>query len=286
MTATQQEIDQANAEFWNELCGSVAAKALGITDASKESLAKFDAWYLDLYPYLLPIVQPERMKGKKTLEIGLGYGTLGQQLALAGADYTGMDLAQKPVEHMNYRLRIHDLPGRALQGSTLSMPFPDQTFDFLVSIGCMHHTGDVQRCFDETYRVLKPDGVAVIMVYNKYSLMRWRSSPLTTLRESVRGIFGQGRSAGLASAQQRGDFDTNTAGQAAPETAVLSVNEIKQMLRCFADVTCTKRNANPLMVKGKTLVPRPWLLPTLGRLMGLDIYVEARKSSIAAQRAA
>ena len=37
---------------------------------------------------------------------------------------------------------------------------------------------------------------------------------------------------------------------------------------------------------GKTLVPRPWLLPTLGRLLGLDIYVEARKGSIAAQRAA
>ena len=85
MVSTQQQIDRENSAFWNELCGTIEARKLGITDSSKESLAKFDAWYLGFYPYLLPIVQPERMKGRKVLEIGLGYGTLGQQLAAAKA---------------------------------------------------------------------------------------------------------------------------------------------------------------------------------------------------------
>ena len=286
MGFTQQQLDQQNSAFWNELCGSIDAKKLGITDSSKESLAKFDAWYLGFYPYLLPIVQPERMTGKKVLEIGLGYGTLGQQIARAGADYTGMDLAQHPVDHMSYRLRLHNLPGRAIQGSALAMPFPDQSFDFLVSIGCMHHTGHLQKCFDETYRVLKPDGVAVLMIYNKFSYMRWRLAPLSTLAESVRGLFGSARPVSIASAKHRSRYDQNTEGEAAPEVALTSVCEVKQMLRSFAAVSCTKRNADKFAPKGLKLIPRSWMVPTIGRLLGLDIYIEARKGFAQAGRIA
>lgn len=277
MHATQCQIDRDNSEFWNELCGTNAAKTLGITDSSKESLAKFDAWYFGFYPYLLPIVQPERMQGKKVLEIGLGYGTLGQQLASAGADYLGMDIAQNPVDHMNYRLRLHNLPGRAIQGSALAMPFPAETFDFLVSIGCMHHTGDVQKCFDETYRVLKPGGVAVLMLYNKYSIMRWRMAPLATLADAMRGLLGRARPEILASDKQRANYDANTQGKGAPEVALVSVRQLKQMLGAFATVTCSKQNANEFAPKGIRLIPRSWLLPTIGPWLGVDIYVEARK---------
>jgi SAM-dependent methyltransferase len=271
MISTQQELDEKNSAFWNVLCGTNAAKMLGITDSSKESLAKFDSWYFDFYPYLLPIVDLKRMKGKKVLEIGLGYGTLGQEIAKAGADYTGMDIAQNPVDHMNYRLRLHGLPGRAIQGSALAMPFPDQTFDFLVSIGCMHHTGDVKKCFDETYRVLKPGGIAVLMVYNKYSYRRWGVSPLSTFLAWFRSIRGRAQPDSIDSAKQRAHYDANSDGEAAPETALLSVGQLKQMLQSFATVSCTKRNADD------RLIPRAWLLPTLGRLLGLDIYIEARK---------
>ena len=207
MTASQHQIDQANSEFWNELCGTIEAKRLGITDSSTESLAKFDAWYLGFYPYLLPSVKPERMHGKKVLEVGLGYGTLGQQIAEAGADYTGMDIAQNPVDHINYRMRLHRLPGKAIQGSALAMPFPNESFDFFVSIGCLHHTGNLQKCFDEAYRVLKPGGVAVMMVYNKYSYMRWKRAPIATFTSVMRTWFGSARPAALASAHSRADYD-------------------------------------------------------------------------------
>jgi hypothetical protein len=45
-------IDAGNAQFWDELCGSALARQLGIDDASQESLSRFDAAYLALYPYL------------------------------------------------------------------------------------------------------------------------------------------------------------------------------------------------------------------------------------------
>ena len=40
-------------------------------------------------------------------------------------------------------------------------------FDGVVSIGCLHHTGDIQGGLDEIHRVLKPNGRALIMLYNE-----------------------------------------------------------------------------------------------------------------------
>jgi hypothetical protein len=124
------------------------------------------------------------------------------------------------------------------------------------------------------------------MVYNKYSYMRWRRNPLATLREAIRGLRGSAKPTSLTSETRRGDYDVNAEGQAAPETALRSVGELKTMLRRFEAVTCTKQNANPFVVKGLTLIPRFLLLPTMGRLAGLDIYVEARKAGMAATQAA
>lgn len=119
----QKQFDEANARFWNELCGTALAKAIGISDQSHESVKKFDDAYFAMYHYLLPIVRPEEMEGKSVLEIGLGYGSLSQKLAEAGADYTGMDIADGPVQMVNDRLGIVGLPGRTLQGNALDMPF-------------------------------------------------------------------------------------------------------------------------------------------------------------------
>jgi SAM-dependent methyltransferase len=277
MSAVQETIDRANSLFWNELCGTNLATSLGIADDSPASLAKFDTWYFNLYPYLLPIIRPDRMRGRRVLEIGLGYGSLGQKLAALGADYTGMDIAAKPVDHMNWRLHAAGLPGRALRGSALAMPFPDGSFDFLVSIGCFHHTGDVQRCFDETYRVLAPRGTALMMVYNKYSFREWCRRPWATLREVCRGV---GRPTALDT-NARAQYDANHKGDAAPETVLLSVRDLRKMLDTFETVRCQKRNADNLFYKGKLMVARDKLLGNVGRVLGLDIYIEATKPAAA-----
>src|SRR6476620_4257503 len=113
---TQAAIDNQNAEFWNSLCGTSLATALGITDGSEASLKKFDDWYLYRYPYLLKHVPTEMMAGRDVLEIGLGYGTLSQKIAEAGARYTGLDIAVRPVEMVNSRIRQKRLAGKAVRG--------------------------------------------------------------------------------------------------------------------------------------------------------------------------
>ena len=49
---TQAQVDVNNASFWSELCGTRLAREVGVTDASPESLARFDRAYMDFYPYL------------------------------------------------------------------------------------------------------------------------------------------------------------------------------------------------------------------------------------------
>src|SRR5690349_13633178 len=76
--AGQPALDERNAAFWEELCGTNMARELGITDASEESLARFDEAYFEYYPYLLDYFPPEVVEGARLLDIGLGYGTLGE----------------------------------------------------------------------------------------------------------------------------------------------------------------------------------------------------------------
>ncbi len=270
------EIEKRNAEFWDELCGSSFAQYLGITDHGPESLRRFDQGYLDYYPYLLERVRIDGMKGKRVLEIGLGYGTLGQKIAEAGADYVGLDIARGPVRMMNHRLRMAGLGGVALQGSMLNCPLQEESCDAVVSIGCFHHTGDVKRCIRETHRVLKRGGRAFLMVYNQYSYRQWLRWPWATLGEwfDERALSGGGRT--ITEAQKKA-YDADSSGAGAPETVFLSVRRLRDMLADFSEVRFFKENCTDFQLKGVTFIPRKKLLATVGCSLGLDIYLEAVK---------
>lgn len=305
------------------------ARHIGIKDHSQESLRRFDQFFFDYYPFLLPLLRPERLANLRVLEIGLGYGTLGQKLAEVAGSYTGLDLASNPVQMMRQRLTMCGRPGQVVQGSALEMPFPENSFDFVVSIGCFHHTGNLQRCLDETFRVLVPGGSAFVMAYNKFSIRQWLQCPGETLLAAVDELFGPlpegppenqelvksardlvgklfryltqtetpteqvgsalqamvrlffGTAGGdELSAERRAAYDANMAGEAAPETALSSIAQLRRMLHRFESLTFFKQNAESLIYQGKIVAQRDNLLPTLGRLLGLDIYFEARKSRV------
>jgi ubiquinone/menaquinone biosynthesis C-methylase UbiE len=277
-------IDQANAEFWNELCGSQLASTLGLSDHSPASLRKFDDAYFEMYPYLLPFIGPERWKGKKVLEIGLGFGSLGQRIAEAGAEYYGLDIAENPVQMTNQRMELIGRPKLAKVGSAKSIPFPNETFDAVVSIGCLHHTGDLQRCLQEVERVLKPGGAALVMVYNKFSYREWSRRPWPTLRSALIGSRKR-KLAGLENAA-RGEYDANSKGESAPETVITSKSELRRMFRGFESIRIQKQNCDHVVRKQQIKIHRDKLLPTLGRWMGLDLYAEAVKSKATSARRA
>ena len=272
-----REINRANAEFWNELCGSNLARHLGITDHSEDSLRRFDEAYLDFYPYLLDYIKLENMAGKRVLEIGLGYGTLGQQMVEAGADYTGMDIAIMPVKMMQHRLRMNRIPGTVIRGSVIDCPFKNDCFDFVISIGCFHHTGDVKSCIDVTYNMLKPGGKAIIMVYNQFSYRQWYQWPHETCLAFLRDIGLLRKINSRSTVEQRKAYDASETGEAAPETVFSTIQQLRTMLKKYSQVKFHKENCGDLVLRNRHVISRNKLLSNLGKILGLDIYFEAIK---------
>src|SRR5207253_2604663 len=195
-----------------ELCGSGLARSLGITDNTPESLRRFDDAYMTMYPYLAPYVTDEDLTGKRVLEIGLGYGTLGQLIASRGCQYCGLDIAEGPVTMMRYRLELlgQEAGERVRQGSALNMPYADASFDYVYSIGCLHHTGNLPKAVSEVHRILVPGGKAIVMLYHRHSVRQFVLVPARYLRD----ILSQGRRYASFREAVRAYYDANSQGEA------------------------------------------------------------------------
>jgi len=270
----QNELDGKNVSFWDELCGSALAKSIGITDASSESLQKFDDTYFGFYPYLYGYLSEHTPdEQKRVLEIGLGYGTVGGELITRGHEYFGLDIAAGPVAMTAERARRGGLdPGNVQQGSALEIPHPDDFFDEVYSIGCLHHTGDLKQSISEVHRVLSPGGRAMIMLYNRWSYRRLVQAPAARLR-SIRkeGLRGHRE-------RVRAMYDTNSDGDTAPHTDYISKIGVRLLFRDFSRVSSDVRNFDHLtLFRGRFHRSREQLLNNMGRVLGLDLYIEAIK---------
>jgi SAM-dependent methyltransferase len=273
---SQSAIDQENASFWSELCGSALARTLGITDDSKESLARFDNWYFDFYPYLFDHIPFQEMTGRSVLEIGLGYGTVAQRLAEAGANYHGLDISPGPVSMVRHRLRQNGLTGDVRVGSVLDAPFENERFDYIVAIGCLHHTGNLQKAISECHRMLKPGGRLIFMVYYAYSYRRFWNERPTTLRYLLREMTGYKGVVAQSSAAARAAYDANAEGESAPHTDWISKRSLKYLCRQFSKFTGTIENIDQAPPFSKT--PREVSLKTRWpSICGLDLYATAVK---------
>jgi SAM-dependent methyltransferase len=263
--ASQHTIDRSNADFWNTLCGWNMAREAGITGDSPDDLHRFDDLYLLYYPYLANYV-PADLSGKQVLEIGLGFGTLGQLLTSRGALYHGVDIAAGPVSVMRRRIAaLGQREEQVQQASVLDLPFPDESFDAVYSIGCLHHTGDLQRSVAEVHRVLRPGGRTVVMLYYRYSLRRLALG----LRRRLRG--GAGSS---FDDEMREMYDAHAAGQGAPHTDFVSRADVKRLFRDFSGVRIDVQNFDGFRFG----IKREWFLSNLARVAGLDLYIIADKS--------
>lgn len=86
------------------------------------------------------------------LDIGCGMGLLVRTLANQGIDAHGVDIAPRPIEDAN-RLA----PGRFQLGSILSLPFPDESFETVITTDCLEHLAeaDVPKALKELHRVAR-----------------------------------------------------------------------------------------------------------------------------------
>jgi len=200
----------------------------------------------------------EGARGLRVLEIGCGLGTDGAQFARAGADYTGVDLTNAAVELARKRFELFNLPGNFRVADAENLDFPENSFDLVYSHGVLHHTPDTGGAVSEIHRVLKPGGVAKVMLYHRDSynyrinirvlrragahLLRNEAGlklvhgltgePVESLREHARRIKADSENY-LAP----GEFlNQNTDGAGNPLARVYSREEARKLFRDFEPV--------------------------------------------------
>jgi ubiquinone/menaquinone biosynthesis C-methylase UbiE len=126
---------------------------------------------MDRYAYKQQVLErfAETCGGGKLLEIGSGLGLELAQLAALGFDVTGADLAPNAVELCNSYLKRRGLPGRAIVQNAESLDFPDETFDAVYSSGVIQHTPNIEKAIAEIWRVTKPGGRILVILYHRHS---------------------------------------------------------------------------------------------------------------------
>lgn len=107
--------------------------------------------------------------GKRVLEIGCGNGADGVMFASSGAHYTGVDLTAEAIDATRRHFAAEGLDGQFRQESCEQLTFANDSFDFVYSFGVLHHTPAPDLAVREVYRVLKPGGIALIMLYHRHS---------------------------------------------------------------------------------------------------------------------
>jgi len=142
---------------------------------STEFLDELVRYRYEKMPYLLEIVTSPSLRHKHILEIGCGPGIDLIHLAATGARVTAIDLTPEGVFLARRHLELRGLQATVREGNAERLQFDDGAFDMVYSHGVLHHTVDTQRAINEAWRVLKPGGEAIIMLYHRNSWFWWLS---------------------------------------------------------------------------------------------------------------
>jgi SAM-dependent methyltransferase len=113
-------------------------------------------------------LEPDALAGKRVLEAGAGSGRFMDLLAQTGAEVVGIDLSfaiDVAQENLAASPNCH-----FVQADILQLPFADGQFDFIYSIGVLHHTPGTKAAFMSLVPALRPDGQIAIWVYPRQRL--------------------------------------------------------------------------------------------------------------------
>lgn len=274
MADARQALKQEVHDHWNQRsCGEGYAETYAGFDLSAQERERYA-----LEPYLPGFARFEDGAGKDVLEVGVGMGADHLMWARSGPrSLFGVDLTDRAVQFTTTRLRGAGFVSDIRQADAENLPFPDNHFDIVYSWGVMHHSPATERCFADACRVLKPGGVARIMVYHTRSLV---------------GLMLWARYGLLAGRPSRTMAEIYHDHLESPGTKAYTVKEAHGMMKAagFSAVSVRvqlshgdllegqvgARHEGALLRLAKRMWPRP-LLRVIGKNFGLYLLIEARK---------
>ena len=245
----------------------------------------------------MPLAQ---LAGKRVLEIGSGAGGHSALFAKYGAHVTAVDLTSERARATSEKFSL--MAARASHCGAVNadaeiLPFADNSFDIVYSNGVLHHTRDTEAALAEAYRVLKPEGRAIIMLYCKtswaYWFNYWFCAGLLTGR-----IFGDANWLGRVTEWSGRNRDQTVFN---PITRCYTKGQMRRMFAVYEDLSLRKGEFYFYLIPkigrlyrrwqirhygvhpgGRLVYGADWPIQSklelrLGRLMGFSWFVSARK---------
>lgn len=253
-----------------------------------------------LEPHILEFARFPEWTGRDVLEAGCGIGTDGAQFAKHGALYTGLDQSELALTLAQRGFELRGLSGRFVAGSVNEMPFGDESFDLVYSFGVIHHSPHTEQALAEFYRVLRPGGMALVMLYHRGSL-NYRFTILGVRRALAAALLipGFGYLAARLTRENQEVFsdhrqlvrrygaryltdkqlflDNNTDGPGNPLSKVYSRREAGKLFSEFSSVRSSIRYLNLRLYPGGDRFSRTWMGRRLERAMGWHLCISATK---------
>jgi ubiquinone/menaquinone biosynthesis C-methylase UbiE len=231
-------------------------------------------WFLEIERHRYGVYapwMPETMEfahhgGHEVLEIGSGIGTDLAQFAMHGASVTDVDLAAGHLQLAEENFRLRGLRGRFIHHDAEALPFSDHSFDLVYSNGVLHHTPNTALVVREIYRVLRPGGRAIVMVYAENSWHYWRKL-----------VWPFGVKEGLLETLSMGEIMSRSversANEARPLVKAYTRSRARALFNDFERVDIVQRQL--LAEELPTMLQ--WTLPLTERVLGWNLIVKAVK---------
>ena len=147
------------------------------------------------------------------------------------------------------------------------LPFDDDTFDVVYSNGVLHHTPDTRGVVNEIWRVLKPGGKAIVMMYAENSWHYWGTL-----------VWKLGLERHLLNKYSVGEIMSRyveiTQNDARPLVKVYTKKRLRRLFGAFDAIEIVQRQMVPAEVP-RLLARIP--VAALGTVMGWNLVIKARK---------
>lgn len=112
-------------------------------------------------------------KQSKILDIGCGNCRNLLIFAKKGFDCYGIDFSRNMLKYAERFCKKHKIKINLKYGLAEKIPFPNNNFDYVLSIAVLHHLDTKEKrekSLKEIYRVLKKNGIGFISVWNRFPL--------------------------------------------------------------------------------------------------------------------